>query len=137
MLHTNVVFARRRNHQLSLVRIVATGFFDIDMLASRSSHHCGGSVPVIATGDGQRIDLRILENFSKILPVTNCAPIHLADCQRRRSSARSIDIEHRLDLNTIQRLESRGDSRTASPHAHRSDDNLVVCAGFCGGSFGG
>src|ERR1043166_2099806 len=50
-LHDAFVFARRRDHQLALVQIMAAGLLDVNVFAGRAGEDCRGSMPVVRRGD--------------------------------------------------------------------------------------
>src|ERR1051326_216763 len=65
-LNDALVLAGSSHHQFAFVRIVAAGFFDIDMLASSAGENGCGGVPVIGNGARNGIDSRTFEDPPKI-----------------------------------------------------------------------
>ena len=61
-----VVFAGGGDGQLAFARIVAGGFFDIDVLAGGAAEDRGGGVPVIGRGAEQDVDVFVVEGLAEI-----------------------------------------------------------------------
>jgi hypothetical protein len=56
----------RSDEERAFGRIVATGFFDVDVLSGFDSGDGHGCMPVIGSGDGDGVDILTLENFAEI-----------------------------------------------------------------------
>ena len=129
-LHDAVVPPRSRDGQLSFTRIVAAGFFDIDMLAGRACQNRGRGMPMVRRGDDQGVDRLIVENLAEIDDTLRATVLFCADMLHALSQRPAVDVTEISDF----RVRNRGDRRrqgTAAMEAHDAHDELVV--GRCRG----
>src|SRR5215813_14000778 len=65
-LHASLMLASGLHQQFALARVVAARLLDVDVFAGRAAEDGGGSVPVIAGGNDEDIDLLVVEDAAEI-----------------------------------------------------------------------
>ena len=66
-LHQLAVFLLRFDQKRALARVVAAGFFNVDVLSGLKSEDGHRRMPVIGRGDRDGVNILALENLAKIL----------------------------------------------------------------------
>src|SRR5882762_8546644 len=66
-LHHAVVFARRLHHLAAFPDFVAGGLLDVNVFAGLAGPDGGEGMPVIARGDGDRVDIFVFEKLADVL----------------------------------------------------------------------
>ena len=96
------------HEQVSLGGIVATGFFDVDVLAGVEGHHGHGRVPVVGRGDDDGVDGFIVEEAAEILISFGLLSSGVGHHFLALDDGARIDITDTVDLTVLGPGESVG-----------------------------
>ena len=91
-LNQSLVFAGGGHHPLGLLRVVAAGFFNIDMLARVAGEDGRGCMPMIGSGDADGIQRSVVEHPSEIDHFLGATPCFFLDPVRGFGGGPAIDI---------------------------------------------
>jgi hypothetical protein len=80
-------------------RIVAAGLLDINVLARLHREDRHGRVPVVRSGNEQRVDVLVLEHAAKIRLRLRRAALPLLGVRGRPGQGARIDVDHVFELN--------------------------------------
>ena len=118
------------NHDFDFARIVAAGFFDIDMLPGIATQNGGGCVPEIGRRNGENVDLLVFENASKI---SDCfgslAVLSFGGVFRSRGEAFFVDVTNVGNFHAIEFGEIRN-VRFPPAQTHDSDAEFLPRLGL-------
>ena len=131
-----LVLARGLHHLLAFVHVGARGLFDVDILAGLAGFHFHVRVPVVGSGDADRVDGFIRQNLAEILD----AFYGVAAFQGGRLGTLQVRLvnvakRHRLGFGHLHRV-----AQIAGAHGAESDEadrNAVIGAPNPPGEQGG
>ncbi len=129
-LHETIVLASGGDHQPRLGGVVAAGFLDVNMLAGLAAENGRRRVPEIRRGDGDGVEMRIVEHAPQIGDAAARCRLALGDDRQAVGGAVVIDVANvdHLDVGEFQVIL---DVCHAAAKAHHADSQLV--SGLVGG----
>ena len=91
-LHVALVFAGSGDHERALGGVVAPGFLHVNMLAGLAAENGRRRVPEIRRGDGDGVEVRIVEHAPQIGDAPARRLLALGDDRQAVGSAVVIDV---------------------------------------------
>ena len=129
-LHEAIVLASGGDHQPRLGGVMAAGLLDVNMLAGLAAENGRRRVPEIRRGDGDGVEVRIVEHAPQIGDAPARRLLALGDDRQAVGGAVVIDVANVDHLN-VGEFQVILDVCHAAAKAHHADSQLV--GGLVGG----
>ncbi len=122
-LHLLAVLAHGLEEQRTFSRVVATGLFYIDVLASLQSVDGHWGVPVIGRGDGDGVDVFLFENLAEVFAGCGRVAHRLLHGGGEFCEGVAVDVADVRDAGGVLICLERGEMRVGA--AVKADDGEV------------